>query len=446
MAIFYGNMTSRMLQSCIRLRERFHLIMSESIRYSSANIWMIGAIGLVGHPTYFFVWGYLFPQPYESFLLRAIGTILCLLMTLRNYWPRFLQGFLPYFWYGMLAYTLPFFFTYMLLRNDFNMVWMMSSVAAVFLTVLVTSLLVVPIISMIGILLAFLLFRATNQSVPMDGAGFLPYIPVYLFSIISGYAFIFFKMAVRDERKFSILLSAIRSMAHELRTPLAGIRGGSIAVANVFPALREAFESVHKKENRPRSLGSARLKALERTLAIIQKEVTHSNEIIDLLFLNAGSGKISDSNFRNVSILDCVKASLQRFDYDKEFMRKIDWSSVADFKFFGSETLMIHVLYNLMQNARHFLQKTPRGEVTLWTAKHGQSFRLHFKDTGPGIPLAVRRRIFDQFFTTKSGGDGIGLYFCKAVMTSFRGSITCRSQFGFYTEFILTFPQEKSHE
>ena len=445
MAIFYGNMTSRMLQSCIRLGERFHHIMSESIRYSSASIWMISIIGLVGHPVYFFIWGYLFPQPYESFLLRAKGTILCLLLMLRDYWPSFLQGALPYLWYGMLTYTLPFFFTYMLLRNDFNMVWMMSSVIAMCLTVLVTSLLVMPIVSMIGILLAFLLFRVTNQSVPMDGAEFLPYIPVYLFSIAAGFVFIFFKMAVRDE-KFNILLSAIRSMAHELRTPLAGIRGGSIAVGNVYPALREAFESVHKKENRPPSFGSARLKALERTLTIIQKEVAYSNDIIDILLLNAGSGKISDSNFRDVSILDCVKASLRRFDYDKEFMRKIDWSSVADFKFFGSETLMIHVLYNLMQNARHFLQKTPQGEVTLWTAKHGQSFRLHFKDTGPGISPAVRRRVFDQFFTTESSGNGIGLYFCKAVMSSLKGSITCRSKFGFYTEFILTFPQEKSHE
>ena len=417
----------------------------KDVRCSSSSIWMTGIIGLMGHPLYFYIWGYLFPQPYEGLWLRVVGTILCLALTLKNYWPSSLQQFLPYYWYGLMIYTLPFFFTYMLLKNDLNTVWLMSSVIAVLLTILLANLVGALIVLATGIMLAFFFFRWTDQPIYMRGAEFLQYIPIYLFSVIVGYTFMFFKMAVRDE-KFYALLMAIRNMAHELRTPLAGIRGGSLAVANVFPMLRESFQAIHELKSQPPPIGAGHLKALECTLESIQKEVVYSNDIIDILLLSAGSDKISQANFRTTSILECVKDAVQRPGYNNMLTEKIDWSAVTDFKFFGSETLMIHVLCNLIENAYRFIQKSQKGEILLWTTQHKQNNRLHCRDTGPGIPPVVRRRIFDQFFTTESDGDGIGLYFCKVVMTSFQGSIACQSRFGEYTEFILTFPGERSHE
>jgi len=49
-------------------------------------------------------------------------------------------------------------------------------------------------------------------------------------------------------------------------------------------------------------------------------------------------------------------------------------------------------------------------------------------------------KIFTHFSTTRKGGSGMGLAFCKMVMQEYGGDITCESELGKYTRFILTFP------
>jgi len=49
-------------------------------------------------------------------------------------------------------------------------------------------------------------------------------------------------------------------------------------------------------------------------------------------------------------------------------------------------------------------------------------------------------KIFDRFFSSTHHGSGIGLAFCKLVMQAYGGNITCQSQQGEFTEFVLSFP------
>ena len=70
--------------------------------------------------------------------------------------------------------------------------------------------------------------------------------------------------------------------------------------------------------------------------------------------------------------------------------------------------------------------------------------QLIFKDTAKGIPQNQCKTIFEPFFTRdKHGGTGIGLSFCKQVMESFGGKISCESVAGEYTTFQLYFPEIK---
>lgn len=71
-------------------------------------------------------------------------------------------------------------------------------------------------------------------------------------------------------------------------------------------------------------------------------------------------------------------------------------------------------------------------------------FFIDYRDTATGIPKDFVDKIFDQFETKKNlhGGTGLGLAFCKMVMeTCYKGSITCNSEEGKYTEFVLSFPK-----
>ena len=61
-------------------------------------------------------------------------------------------------------------------------------------------------------------------------------------------------------------------------------------------------------------------------------------------------------------------------------------------------------------------------------------------DSGSGIPPEQLERIFDPFFSTKSGGTGLGLAFTLQVLTEHGGTIRCRSEVGRGTTFSVNIP------
>ncbi|MGV9992746.1 ATP-binding protein [Streptomyces sp. NPDC003374] len=65
---------------------------------------------------------------------------------------------------------------------------------------------------------------------------------------------------------------------------------------------------------------------------------------------------------------------------------------------------------NLIDNAVAAMRGAGgEGTLTVRTARHDERLLVEFRDTGPGVPPAVRDRIFDPFFTTKPVGQGTGL-------------------------------------
>ena len=65
---------------------------------------------------------------------------------------------------------------------------------------------------------------------------------------------------------------------------------------------------------------------------------------------------------------------------------------------------------------------------------------LRITDEGPGIPEDIREKIFDLYFTTKSGGSGIGLAMTYRILQLHHGSVEVQSREGRGTEFLLRIP------
>jgi signal transduction histidine kinase len=105
------------------------------------------------------------------------------------------------------------------------------------------------------------------------------------------------------------------------------------------------------------------------------------------------------------------------------------------------------VLMNLVTNAR---QAMPGGGHILIRLHHQPAsgmVELMVRDSGSGIPADKLPRIFDRFFSTKSGpddsgkgGTGLGLAFCKDVIEAHQGRIRVESSVGVGTAFTLKFP------
>ncbi|WPX97146.1 ATP-binding protein [Candidatus Bandiella euplotis] len=109
----------------------------------------------------------------------------------------------------------------------------------------------------------------------------------------------------------------------------------------------------------------------------------------------------------------------------------IHFNKEHDFDFKGSKHLFKHIIFNLIKNT--FYHAGPGAKIYIWA----QSNCLHFKDLGIGVKREDIGKIFDTDFT--KGKFGIGLHFCKRVMEKMGGTIKCNSEYGEYTEFIMTF-------
>jgi PAS domain S-box-containing protein len=110
--------------------------------------------------------------------------------------------------------------------------------------------------------------------------------------------------------------------------------------------------------------------------------------------------------------------------------------------FRGNENALETVCLNLLLNAA---DATPAGgTVCLETrlARDGAEVELEVRDTGAGVPAALRERIFEPFFTTKGprGGTGLGLAVCRTVVERHGGMIRLESADCGGSRFIVAIP------
>ncbi len=425
---------------CVRLANAVR----ESAHYSRYNAPMVGALGVIGFPLYYYIWHDLFPQPYENLWLRLVGTAVCLPLIFSRYWPDKLKRHFASYWLLTMVFTLPFFFTYMLLRNDMSMIWAMSTMAALFLLVLALhDWLLVILTSLGGSLLAWVTFWLTSTQ-PAELNAYLVQLPVYLFVIIAGSVFNYTAQMVKDE-KLDAYASVGRNIAHELRTPLLGMKGAAGAIRSYLPELIHAYRLAGQAGLPVRELRASRLEQLGKAASSIDEEINYSNVIIDMLLLSAGQASLKADDQGQHSAQATIATAMARYPFKSDHERAlVALEAGNDFTYRGSALLITHTLFNLVKNALHSVLKAGKGSITISIVRHQQQDQIIVRDTGVGISAVDQRHLFEHFYSSKSveEGSGVGLSFCKKVMESIGGNISCRSVVGEYAEFILTFPKD----
>ena len=92
----------------------------------------------------------------------------------------------------------------------------------------------------------------------------------------------------------------------------------------------------------------------------------------------------------------------------------------------GDARLLSRVFSNLLGNAVEALGSAG-GRIGLEARRDGGRVVVSVEDDGPGVPPALLPRLFDPYFSAKSGGTGLGLAIVKKIVEEHGGNVTVKS-------------------
>jgi signal transduction histidine kinase len=231
------------------------------------------------------------------------------------------------------------------------------------------------------------------------------------------------QLSVASEHK-SLFLA---NMSHELRTPLNAILGYTELIVDRIYG--EIPEKVLATLDRVQSNG-------RHLLGLI-------NDVLDLSKIEAGQLTLSLTDYSIGDVVSTVLTAVEPLATGKQLA--LNSVLPPDLPLArGDERRMTQVLLNLVGNAIKF---TDSGEVAVLASAANGSFTIAVRDTGPGIPEADQRRIFDEFKQAetsssawKTGGTGLGLSIAKRIVEMHGGRIWVESSPGQGSTFSITLP------
>ena len=209
-------------------------------------------------------------------------------------------------------------------------------------------------------------------------------------------------------------------VAHEINNPLAGIQNAFLLVRGAIPEDHPHYRFVGAIERE-----IARIAAVTRQLYETYRP--------DHVMTNQSSVILAVSDA--VSFLEQVNRG-RKVHIVSEMSRAPSLVPVPD-------ALLRQTLYNLVQNAVDV--SPPDGTITVSAVQEDDCCVLRVADEGPGIPPAIRERIFDPFFSTKdrtmkTGGMGIGLALVRQSVLAVGGQIAVHDRPAGGTEFEVRLP------
>jgi two-component system nitrogen regulation sensor histidine kinase GlnL len=216
----------------------------------------------------------------------------------------------------------------------------------------------------------------------------------------------------------------IRSLAHEIKNPLGGIRGAAQLLERELdrPPLIEYTQVI---------IGEAdRLQTLVNRLLTPHRLPTYRRTNIHELLARVAS--VVQAEFPDIVVHSDFDISLPEFEADPE--------------------QLMQALLNIVRNAAQALQSIAgtreirlktrvARSVTLVKRRFRLALAVSVEDNGPGVPEELRDRIFYPLVSGREGGSGLGLTIAQTFVAQHNGTIECESVPG-CTVFTILLPLE----
>ncbi|MCP3923460.1 MAG: HAMP domain-containing histidine kinase [Desulfobacterales bacterium] len=211
---------------------------------------------------------------------------------------------------------------------------------------------------------------------------------------------------LRKNQKLSALGELAASIAHEIKNPLASIKG-------VSEIISDEFRDDHPKKS---------------FMDIMEKEITRLDSTVsDMLQNFAGKEEYSEKELKSFQeIIDSITSLLDERINGKKAIVKFDIDDTIDLL---DSKRCYQIFFNLILNAIDAIDD--EGEIKISSKKEVDNLIFSIDDNGPGVSDDQREEVFKPFYTAKKGGTGLGLSICRKIAESLNGTITINeSQLG----------------
>ena len=228
----------------------------------------------------------------------------------------------------------------------------------------------------------------------------------------------------RPERRRLLKQQLTANIAHELKTPLASVKG--------------YLETILTNQNIPE----------EKKIYFIERAFYQAERLTDLLNDISLINNIEDAGelfeFKEVNlnsvindVAENLKARLTGKNMD--FLIEVNSDVIIN----GNESLLFSVFQNLLENSINYAGENIKVNISMYLEDQ-KYYYFRYSDTGPGVPEEHLPRIFERFYridfgrSRESGGTGLGLSIVKNAIMLHKGEISAKNRSEGGLEFLFS--------
>ncbi len=212
---------------------------------------------------------------------------------------------------------------------------------------------------------------------------------------------------LRHSERESAWREVARQIAHEIKNPLTPMK------LNV-QHLEKAYN-----ENDPAQK--------EKIHSISQSLIQQIDTLDKVAEMFSDFAKSNIKRMEKVDLLQIVKSSVMLFKNDENIRFTLN-AEEPPYYTKAIEKDLLRLFNNLIKNAVQALEGIEDSKIDIVIQHSGQFINITITDNGKGIDDEIKSRVFQPYFTTKSGGTGLGLAIVKNIIDEIGGSITFDSQ------------------
>jgi len=210
-----------------------------------------------------------------------------------------------------------------------------------------------------------------------------------------------------------------RVIAHEIKNPLTPIKLSTERMYEKFLSQSKDFPAVIKS-----------------TVDTVLNEINTLQRLVDTFHKYA---KFPDPVLRPEPVNEVIESVCSLFSFSHAPIIRHFTPDLPSIRMDKGQVR--EVLSNLIKNAAEAIAEAGQsGEIAVSSVRDGAMVRIRVADNGCGIAPENLEKLFQPYFTTKKGGNGIGLALAERIISLHGGGISCRSESGKGTIFDISLP------